>query len=129
MSFETFYKLYPRKKKPRYARQCYESALKRATHEEIMAGLAAMVAAGWEDIQFVPYPSSWLNGDCWLEEHESPKEDYGFNMQGGEKHNLTAFVANGIWRDAWGVKPESWAAAKARLDEINAPRHGLKVVG
>lgn len=69
-AFDTFYKLYPRKKKPRYARQCYESALKRATHEEIMYGLEAMVAAGWDDIQFVPYPSSWLNGDCWLEEYE-----------------------------------------------------------
>ena len=78
--FYTFYCRYPRKKKPRYALKCYESALKRTTHEEIMAGLEAMIAAGWDDIKFVPYPSSWLNGDCWLEEHEPVNPGKGMGI-------------------------------------------------
>ena len=112
--FKEFYDLYPRKKKPRYARECYDRALKRATHEDIMSGLTAMVAAGWDDIQFVPYPSSWLNGDCWLEESDPEPEVHEIN----DRQKLVTFISKGRWNDRWPNKPESVEEAKARLEKM-----------
>ncbi len=130
MSFfdEIFWPEWPNKQNKKQAGRACERALRRGVDAvDIMAGVKRY-KAGKEDWKAWMHATTFFNGDRWEDEYPEPEEDYGFVMQGGEKHNLTAFVANGIWRDAWGVKPESWAAAKARLDEINAPRHGLKVV-
>lgn len=72
--FQEFWKSYPRRVKKGYARQCYERALKKASHEEIMAGLARFIAAEpWDGrIQFCPHPSSWLNGEQWEDEYDAP---------------------------------------------------------
>jgi hypothetical protein len=72
--FEQFWSCYPRRVKKGYARQCYERARKKATHEEIMTGLARFIAAEpWDGrIQFCPHPSSWLNGEQWSDEYDTP---------------------------------------------------------
>lgn len=72
--FDQFWTAYPRRVKKGYARQCYERALKKASHEEIMAGLRTFVIAEpWEGrIQFCPHPSSWLNGEQWDDEYDAP---------------------------------------------------------
>ena len=126
-TFEQFYDLYPRKKKPRYARQCYERALSRATHEEIIKGVENLIAAGWDDVQFVPYPSSWLNGDCWLEEHEEVQAPHT-----PDRSKLVAFIGKGTWREDWPNRPESIEEARRRLEALGAygmdEFHKLKVV-
>lgn len=64
--FAIFYAAYPRKKAPRTAERAFNAALKRAPFEQIMAGLA--VCKFSPDPTYIPYPATWLNGDCWVPE-------------------------------------------------------------
>ena len=129
-NFKAFYSRYPRRVKPLNAQKAYDKAMLIATHEEVMEGLEQFIKAEpWDgDLKWCPHPASWLNAGEWMNEYESPKEEYGFQMAGGEGPNLTAFIVNGVWRPKWGEKPKNVQAAKARLDEINVPRYGLRVV-
>ena len=117
---------YPRKEARGDARKAFVQARRIASLEELIEGRKQYSKQGRET-QFTQLPATWLRAEGWANEYEAPKEDYGFRMEGGEKHNLMACLANGIWRDEWGAEPDR-ADAKARLDEINAPRYGLKVV-
>ena len=68
--FEVWYAAYPRKKKPADARRAYVKARKVATAEELLLGataLARLVESRRQELKFTPYPSSWLNGECWRE--------------------------------------------------------------
>ena len=71
MSFETFYKRYPRRVKPLNAKKAYAKALSIATHEEIMEGLERFIKEEpWHgQMQFCPHPASWLNAGEWLNEY------------------------------------------------------------
>ena len=126
-AFDGFWKAYPRRIGKLDAMKAYEKALTLTTHEEIMTGIETY-RANKPDYCDWCHPSTFLNQGRWMDEYEAPKADYGFQMAGGEGPNLTAFIVNGVWREGWGEKPESVQAAKTRLDEINAPRYGLKVV-
>lgn len=65
--FEEFWKAYPRKVGHPNAEKAYTKALKRATHEKIMEGLAKN-AATWTDKTYMPHPTTWLNRDGWNDE-------------------------------------------------------------
>jgi uncharacterized protein YdaU (DUF1376 family) len=63
--FEDFWAAYPRKVGKDAARRAWTSAMKRATVEEIAAGLNA---AQWPtDRNFIPHPATWLNAGRWLD--------------------------------------------------------------
>jgi hypothetical protein len=64
--FAEFYDAYPRKEAKRKAEQAYRSALKRANHDVIMAGLGRFQFSA--DKKFIPLPASWLNADRWADE-------------------------------------------------------------
>ena len=102
--FEDFYARYPRKKEPRKARAKYEQALTRATHEEIMAGVENLISAGWDDIQFVKYPATWLHNDCWLDEYEDPRIEKTFEENRTESE-LYHLIKTGEWRGSENTEP------------------------
>ena len=72
--FETFYSQYPRKIAPAKARQAYRAARKKATLTDILAGLDTYkrtkpAYADWA------HPSTWLNGERWLDQAEPDPAD------------------------------------------------------
>lgn len=72
--FETFYSQYPRKIAPAKARQAYRAARKKATLNDILAGLDTYkrtkpAYADWA------HPSTWLNGERWLDAADEPPAD------------------------------------------------------
>ena len=66
MSFDLFWEAYPRRTQKLHAKKAYDKAIKAASHEDIMRGLNHQLRSGnWKDIQFVPYPATWLNRGGW----------------------------------------------------------------
>ena len=66
MSFNLFWQLYPRRTQKLHAKKAYGKAIKVASHQDIMTGLNHQLRSGnWKDIQFVPYPATWLNRGGW----------------------------------------------------------------
>jgi len=63
--FKKFWELYPRKIDKGRAVKDFRSALKRASFEVILAGVAAYKDDPYRKPQFTKYPSSWLNADAW----------------------------------------------------------------
>jgi hypothetical protein len=79
--FEGFWSVYPKKVGKGAARKAYRHALKRASHDEILAGAKAY-AASRPDPQFTAHASTWLNADRWLDE---PERKPGANVVGFRK--------------------------------------------
>jgi len=65
--FDEFYQLYPRKKKPADALKAYHKARKIASKEDILQGVRNLIAEN-KELQFIPYPATWLNSQSWLDE-------------------------------------------------------------
>ena len=80
--FDEFWELYPRKTAKGHARKAYKNALKRATHEEIIAGVKnyRREMAG-KEAEFLKHPATWLNADCWLDEPTKPVNDFVYSGQ------------------------------------------------
>lgn len=73
--FDTFWNLYPRKIARGYARKIFA----RLSAEQKFAAIQAIPlhtrywkisGRAWE---YLPHPSSWLNGECWEDELEMPE--------------------------------------------------------
>lgn len=71
--FEEFWQAYPKRADRRHAEKAYRSALKRASHGEILQGLKGY--AFTSDPKFIPLAATWLNGDRWRD--EKPPEGQG----------------------------------------------------
>lgn len=67
--FDEFWAAYPRKVGKGQAERAYATALRKADHAKIMAGLRAQHFDGPE--RFIPHPATWLNGQRWLDEARS----------------------------------------------------------
>lgn len=66
--FEEFWSIYPRKVSKRAALKAYESAVVRGTHDDILAGAIRYANdRNLPAVEFIPHPSTWLNGDRWLD--------------------------------------------------------------
>ena len=63
-NFEEFWTQYPRREGKGKARESYKAALKKAGHDEIMAGVAKYNP----DPKFTCLPATWLNQERWLDE-------------------------------------------------------------
>lgn len=64
--FEEFWNVYPRKVSKRAASKAYESALARASHDDILSGAIRFAHdPNLPPAEFIPYPTTWLNGDRW----------------------------------------------------------------
>jgi hypothetical protein len=66
--FDSFYSEYPRKSAPGDAFKAFKSALRRASYEDIIAGLLRYKAGDLPEKRFIPYPATWLRGDSWENE-------------------------------------------------------------
>ena len=63
--FEEFYKEYPRKGDKAKSFRSFQSALKRASFEDIMAGVIAYKNDPTRQPEFTRLPPTWLNNDSW----------------------------------------------------------------
>ena len=88
VDFEEFWKAYPKRegsnpKKP--ASQKYKSALKRATHEEIMRGVAAYAghctSKQITSTKFVAQAQTWLAQDWWADEWSDTSNEWEVKKQ------------------------------------------------
>jgi hypothetical protein len=64
--FIRFWSGYPKKKQKGDARKAWVAALKKTTADVILQALEKHEFN--PDQQYRPYPASWLNGECWLDE-------------------------------------------------------------
>lgn len=71
--FDQFWELYPRKVGKGKARQAFEKALEKTDLDTILTGVEAYVYhEGYNDMEFIAHPTSWLNGERWDDEYEQP---------------------------------------------------------
>ena len=74
--FEEFWSRYPRKTGKGQARKAFDSAMKKATFDELMAGLDKFVSSSQgTETRFIAHASTWLNGERWLDEYEAGWQD------------------------------------------------------
>lgn len=67
---DTFWPVYPRKVGKGAARPAFRAALKKASAEDIMAGLEKYRAAvAGKDQQFIAHPKTWLSGERWTDDY------------------------------------------------------------
>lgn len=68
-AFDAFWDAYPRHVRKDRARKAFASACRRATAEEIIQGARRLAAdPNLPDKQFIPHPTTWLNGGGWDDE-------------------------------------------------------------
>lgn len=63
--FDEFWNSYPRKLDKAKAFRAFKSAIKRATFEDILAGVIAYRNDPTRNPDFTKYPATWLNNDSW----------------------------------------------------------------
>lgn len=68
ITFEIFWSDYPRKIGKGKARSSYETARKKASHDEIMRGVFTSPRLKGDDPQFLPHAATWLNQESWTDE-------------------------------------------------------------
>ena len=76
-AFEQFYQAYPRKKSKDAARKRWDKLkVTPDLFSEIMQGLErAKAQKKWQgDMQYVPYPATWLNSGGWKDEPDTPQQ-------------------------------------------------------
>jgi len=72
--FEEFWTAYPRKLDKAKAFRAFKSALKRASFEDLLAGVLLYRNDPKRDPEFTKYPATWLNSDAWENSHEPSKD-------------------------------------------------------
>jgi uncharacterized protein YdaU (DUF1376 family) len=65
-AFAAFWAAYPRREDKGHARKAWKSAIRKATAEQIMAGLARCAFS--PERRFQPLPATWLNGERWSDQ-------------------------------------------------------------
>lgn len=83
--FEEFWKEFPNNKSKAQSLKAYKSALKKISHEELVAGAKKYSKVCGSEPRFIKHASSWLNGECWLDEEAAGYSDLpGYEIsQGG----------------------------------------------
>ena len=67
--FDDFWSVYPRKIAKNTARRAYDSAMKKATADEVLSAVQIFSANSRStEKQYIPHPSTWLNGERWLDD-------------------------------------------------------------
>ena len=68
--FAQFWEAYPRKKNKKRARETWERRGLDSLADKILADLEVRPSndPAWKDIQFIPYPTTYLNGERWNDE-------------------------------------------------------------
>lgn len=77
--FEQFWAAYPRKKKKGYAFRCWQKAKGRPLLPVLLDAIARQKQShDWlkDNGDYIPHPSTWLNGRSWDDEVEIPPDPY-----------------------------------------------------
>lgn len=72
--FEQWWQLYPRRKGKGQARRAFRTAARRVGYERLCdatRAFAADCAQRQTDIQYIPHPATWLNGERWDDEADA----------------------------------------------------------
>jgi hypothetical protein len=77
VAFSAFWANYPRKVGRGYAKRCWATALRKVAATEILAALSSYDFIS--DKKFILHPSSWLNGEHWLDEQPDKMDHFGIN--------------------------------------------------
>jgi hypothetical protein len=76
--FDAFWTAYPRKVGKAYARTAWTKALKRGADPAAVVAAVPRHAAYWHQTQtqaqYIPYPSTWLNGDRYEDDLQTPQQ-------------------------------------------------------
>lgn len=96
-AFDEFYTAYPRKKQRGQAEKAWTKAVKHTDPAVIVSG--AVQFRQWcerdgKDPQFIPYPSTWLNGKGWLDERDPEPLTAAERRQQGFADLLAEFAYN-----------------------------------
>lgn len=73
--FDAFWRAYPRKVAKDAATKAFAKAVRRITDPDPLAVILAGIERalpGWDDPQFIPHPSTWLNRGSWEDEAPTP---------------------------------------------------------
>lgn len=74
--FEQFWSVYPKKKSKESARKAFDKAIKKIDLQTMLDAVEAQKRSKqWKekDGQFIPYPATWLNAECWNDEVEADR--------------------------------------------------------
>ena len=74
--FEIFWDAYPKKKSKETARKAFDKAIKKIDLQTMLDAVEAQKhSKQWKekDGQFIPYPATWLNAECWNDEVEADR--------------------------------------------------------
>lgn len=74
-NFEAFWSAYPKKKSKDTAAKAFAKAMSRIADPDPLAVILAGIERalpGWDDVQFIPYPATWLNAAGWEDEAPPP---------------------------------------------------------
>lgn len=77
--FEKFWKVYPKKKAKGTAERAFEKAIKKTDLQTILNAIEIQkTTAEWkkDSGQYIPYPATWLNAECWNDEIKNAEEIY-----------------------------------------------------
>lgn len=91
--FDEFWNAYPRKLDKAKAFRAFKSALKRATFEDILAGVIAYRNDPRRDPDFTKYPATWLNNDAWENAASAPEVDPTAIRKQREREESARFLA------------------------------------
>lgn len=92
--FDEFWQAYPRKLDKAKAFRAFKSALKRATFEDIMAGVLAYRNDPQRNPDYTKYPASWLNADSWLNAATLPEVRQALEeKRAKERERSQAYIA------------------------------------
>lgn len=101
--FREWYEKYPRKIDPTKARKAWDKLkVDEPLFEKIMLGLDKWIAS-WDDPQFIPHPTTWLNNRRW--EAEPPKQ---------KKQNAA------LWYEQTAISEDDFNALVVNLEEEEA---------
>lgn len=73
--FEIFWNAYPRKEKKQAAKTAFEK-VKEPLQVLLDAIERQKKGSQWQDAKYIPHPSSWLNGQRWLDEVITAKDSH-----------------------------------------------------
>lgn len=74
--FNNFWKAYPRKDDKKPALKAFKAAVKRASTDVILDGAKAYAkSVAFSEKRFIKLGATWLNGDCWTNNHEVTEAD------------------------------------------------------
>lgn len=81
--FIEFWQKYPRKvNRPAAHKAWTKVGCGNSIFEEVIAGLERYINGPWrdKDKRYIPYASTWINGEGWLDEIDDPKEEDGWML-------------------------------------------------